>query len=185
MKYNTDTFIKRAREVHGNRYDYSRVVYKRSTEKVEIICREHGPFFQRPENHINQKQDCPLCANERKGKQDHLSLEWVMKHPERAYAPCVLYANRVQTKTDTYIEVGISMKGVKYRTKPNSILVFFRYMSLKEALTIEDQISNNLKQYALNPAEFFRGKTRRLVDHPDVMTLLHPILWGHPTEAHK
>lgn len=53
--------IEKFREVHGNRYDYSRVKYKGLFTKVEIICKEHGAFFQQPSTHIHQGCGCPEC----------------------------------------------------------------------------------------------------------------------------
>jgi hypothetical protein len=45
IMYNTETFIKKAKEKHRDFYDYSYVDYKGSREKVEIICPKHGPFW--------------------------------------------------------------------------------------------------------------------------------------------
>lgn len=67
-KTGRDEFIRRARAVHGNRYDYSQVVYKRTNEKVEIICPVHGSFWQTPQCHISSKQNCPKCAAEEGGQ---------------------------------------------------------------------------------------------------------------------
>lgn len=39
--YNTEEFIKRARTIHGNKYDYSKVSYIHSTTDVCIICPIH------------------------------------------------------------------------------------------------------------------------------------------------
>ena len=64
MKYiTTEEFIKRAKEVHGDKYDYSKVEYKNTNTKICIICPKHGEFWQTPNNHINQKQGCPKCAH--------------------------------------------------------------------------------------------------------------------------
>jgi len=60
---NTKRIIKNAKEVHGNLYDYSLTVYTKSTEKIKIICYEHGVFEQIPKMHINRKQGCPRCNN--------------------------------------------------------------------------------------------------------------------------
>lgn len=59
---NTDGFISEARLVHGNKYDYSKVVYKGCYEKVCIICKKHGEFWQLPYCHL-QGQGCPACNN--------------------------------------------------------------------------------------------------------------------------
>jgi hypothetical protein len=60
----TAPFISKARAVHGDRYDYSRVEYAGSKSPVEIVCREHGAFRQAPNNHLNGS-GCPYCAGKR------------------------------------------------------------------------------------------------------------------------
>lgn len=58
-----DRFIEKARETHGDRYDYSTVIYARSREKVDITCKTHGVFSQTPVCHI-QGAGCPQCATQ-------------------------------------------------------------------------------------------------------------------------
>ena len=60
-KLTTDEFIKKAQEIHGNRYDYSKVEYINNHAKVCIICPEHGEFWQTPNNHLKGK-GCPICS---------------------------------------------------------------------------------------------------------------------------
>jgi len=63
----TDGFIEKARAVHGDTYDYSKVAYGRDNgDKVEIVCPEHGSFFQTPANHLCGK-GCKGCADLRTG----------------------------------------------------------------------------------------------------------------------
>jgi Zn finger protein HypA/HybF involved in hydrogenase expression len=62
-KLTTDEFIKRAQEVHGGKYDYSKSDYKGKDVKLTIICPTHGEFQQTPAAHIRQKQNCPKCVN--------------------------------------------------------------------------------------------------------------------------
>lgn len=42
---NTEEFNERAKNIHGNKYDYSKVEYKRNDKKVRIICPKHGEFW--------------------------------------------------------------------------------------------------------------------------------------------
>ena len=63
-KLTTEEFIKRAREVHGEKYDYSKVEYVNSTTKVCIICPIHGEFWQKPNIHL-QNKGCPKCGRQR------------------------------------------------------------------------------------------------------------------------
>lgn len=62
-----EDFIDKAKNVHGDKYDYSKVDYKGSKEKVCIICNKigrngkiHGEFYQTPTNHLNG-HNCPVC----------------------------------------------------------------------------------------------------------------------------
>lgn len=64
--FTTDTFIKKSIEIHGKKYDYTKVVFKNLTTPVIIICPEHGEFLQRPIEHIKQKSGCPICANKKR-----------------------------------------------------------------------------------------------------------------------
>lgn len=56
----TEGFIEKAKKVHGNKYDYSKVKYKGAKEKVCIICPVHGEFWQAPTNHL-AGSGCLLC----------------------------------------------------------------------------------------------------------------------------
>lgn len=60
-KLTTESFIKKAHLVHGDRYDYSKVNYVGAKTKVVIICKEHGEFEQEPTNHL-MGSGCIKCA---------------------------------------------------------------------------------------------------------------------------
>lgn len=62
----TTRFIERARQVHGERYDYSHFVYTTSSAKGVIVCRQHGEFSQSPGNHLSGS-GCLACAREDAG----------------------------------------------------------------------------------------------------------------------
>ena len=61
----TEEFIKKAKEIHDDKYDYSLVDYKNAKTKIKIICPKHGVFEQQPRAHLN-KQGCPKCSLENK-----------------------------------------------------------------------------------------------------------------------
>ena len=65
MTYNqltTDKFIKKAKTIHGNKYDYSKVKYVNNHTKVCIICPIHGEFWQTPMKHLIGR-GCPKCGS--------------------------------------------------------------------------------------------------------------------------
>ena len=55
-----EKFIKKAKEIHGDKYDYSKVDYSNAHTKVCIICPNHGEFWQTPNNHL-RGHGCPKC----------------------------------------------------------------------------------------------------------------------------
>lgn len=68
----TDSFIEKAKEIQADKdYDFSKVKYKDTWTKVEIICKEHGSFFISP-NHFLQGKGCPICGNHLSIAQDEL-----------------------------------------------------------------------------------------------------------------
>lgn len=70
----TEEFIEKAKAVHNNRYDYSKVNYKDSKTKVCIICPKHGEFWQIPRNHLVGK-GCFKCF----GKRKYLNADFIEK----------------------------------------------------------------------------------------------------------
>ena len=62
-KLTTDEFIENAKEIHGNKYDYSLVEYKKNNIRVKIICKNHGIFNQTPQKHLLMKRGCPICKS--------------------------------------------------------------------------------------------------------------------------
>ena len=56
-----DYHVSLFKKVHGDLYDYSKVVYINSKKLIEIICKEHGSFWQRPGLH-KEGSGCKACA---------------------------------------------------------------------------------------------------------------------------
>lgn len=75
-KYSSE-FIPRAREVHGDKYDYSKAEYVNNSTNVCIICPEHGEFWQTPASHLNGA-GCPKCSKVYKPTTE----EWIEKANE-------------------------------------------------------------------------------------------------------
>tara|TARA_B100000242_G_C43031148_1_gene480409 strand:+ start:285 stop:1682 length:1398 start_codon:yes stop_codon:yes gene_type:complete len=65
--FSKDEFISKAKEVHGNVYDYSEVIYVNAREKIDIICKEHGLFSQTPDSHL-KGVGCGKCMNKSEGR---------------------------------------------------------------------------------------------------------------------
>jgi hypothetical protein len=61
-KITTEEFISKANGVHDFKYDYSGTKYVKSSEKVCIICPEHGEFWQEANSHL-RGSGCRVCSN--------------------------------------------------------------------------------------------------------------------------
>jgi very-short-patch-repair endonuclease len=67
-KFTYETFIEKAKQIHGNRFDYSLVKYNGYENKIIIICSKHGEFEQTPHSHLNGAgcRKCRASHNEEK-----------------------------------------------------------------------------------------------------------------------
>lgn len=76
-KLTQEEFIKRCKDIHGDKYDYSKTKYENKRTKVIIICPIHGEFEQRAESHY-LGQGCPKCGRERANLSESLSKEEIL-----------------------------------------------------------------------------------------------------------
>lgn len=76
MKYTTSSYIKKATEIHGDKYDLSKVVYRGANEPITVICRKHGEFHPTAYNFLHGS-GCMECSYER--------LRDEKKKPQRKY----------------------------------------------------------------------------------------------------
>lgn len=74
-KLTTEEFIDKAKKVHGDKYDYSKVEYVNKRTKVIITCPIHGDFEQLAQNHM-KGAGCEKCRHD----SDRMSLnEFILK----------------------------------------------------------------------------------------------------------
>lgn len=70
----TEKFIADANKIHKNKYDYSCTIYTGSKDKVEIICPQHGHFWQRASHHTSGI-GCPSCG----GRPQYTTVSYITK----------------------------------------------------------------------------------------------------------
>ena len=93
-KKTVEQFIEKAKEIHGDKYDYSLVEYKNTWTKIKIICQAHGEFFQKPMEHL-RGHGCLQCALERnKSKgckviEQFLEENQILFEREKKYDDCI------------------------------------------------------------------------------------------------
>lgn len=79
---NTNDVILEFKKIHGDRYDYSEVVYKNSKYKVDIICPNHGLFKQMPNHHLSG-HGCPKCGRTKNLTSIEILKEFKDKHKNK------------------------------------------------------------------------------------------------------
>ena len=87
-KMTTEEFIAKAREVHGDKYDYSKVEYLNASTKVCIICPEHGEFWQTPNAHLS-RHGCAKCSSPNYG----MTTEKFIEKSREIYGDKYIYAD--------------------------------------------------------------------------------------------
>ncbi len=73
-----NTFLKRANDIHGNKYEYFKDSYKNYTTKIKIRCKIHGEYSQTPHSHISMKSGCPICGNIQAGESNQKAWNVVL-----------------------------------------------------------------------------------------------------------
>lgn len=113
-KMSTQDFIERAVVTHGDKYDYSKAIYKNRKTKLTIICPVHGEFYQTPETHFIS--GCAKCA----GVSKLATSEFIKKaryiHGDRYSYDVVDYKN-----SHSHINVTCKDHGV-FSITPNNLL---------------------------------------------------------------
>lgn len=79
-----EKFVEKASAIHCEKYDYSKTVYKKALEKVEIACPEHGSFWMAPNNHLNG-QGCPKCSSRKRNDWHKLSKEEFIRRASKTH----------------------------------------------------------------------------------------------------
>lgn len=101
-RLDTDHFIRKAKEVHGDIYDYSKSAYSKCDAEVIIICRTHGEFKQTPDSHYvgSGCHECGKYSPNRKLTKD----EFVKKSNE-AHQSFYDYSETEYSGSDFYLDI--------------------------------------------------------------------------------
>lgn len=99
-RFNTASsqFVKRSKTVHGNKYDYSKAKYTGARERLEIVCRKHGSFWQRPNTHLFGS-GCPKCYE----SQGEVAVRVFLEQHAIPFAPQARLIVGTQYRFDFYL----------------------------------------------------------------------------------
>ena len=111
----TEDFIKKAKAIHGDKYDYSLVDYKSAKAKVIIVCKEHGEFLQAPTNHL-QGKGCKVCAGVAR-----LTRDIFIERATQVHGNKYDYTLVDDVNTSSKLSIGCEQHGVFIKTPHNHL----------------------------------------------------------------
>ena len=160
---NTEEFIRKARIIHGDKYDYSKIDYKNNRTQVEIICKIHGKFFQTPSGHLSGK-GCKECGKE-KSKEDTrsrimLSKDEFIKRANNIHKNLYDYSKIEYVDTRTKIKI-ICKKHGSFLQTPQKHMMGRGCPTCGRERTTEHNFSNTqdfIKKAKLLHGDFFSYK---------------------------
>ena len=114
FKLTNDLFINKAKEIHGDKYDYSNVNYENGKNKIKILCKTHGIFEQLPQNHL-KGQNCPECSGKK------VKLECFIKRAKELHGDKYDYTNINFIDMTKSIKIMCKIHGL-FEQKPNNHL---------------------------------------------------------------
>jgi len=115
----TNEIIKEFQKVHGNKYNYSKVIYKGIKKKIKVICHKHGKFLITPDSHKNNKNGCGLCGRESISKKLKDSQNDVIKKFQKIHGNRYDYSKVKYVNALTKIIIICRKHGV-FQITPNS-----------------------------------------------------------------
>lgn len=117
VRVKAESFVARAKEVHGDRYDYSASDYKGRHREIRIVCKTHGEFFMQAGNHLNG-QNCPHCAN---SGYSQMAVDWIEQEAKRRRLKDVWHA----LNGGEFLIPGTRYAADGYHAKSNTIFEFY------------------------------------------------------------
>lgn len=112
-----ETFLKKAKKVHGDRYDYTHVIYKNNKVKVKIVCRKHGEFWQQPNQHVSgigcMRCGRDICAEKFKKELNDDQLKYIKDNIDKF--PMIHFQKKFGL-CDQTIRKSMKLNGIKWKS---------------------------------------------------------------------
>lgn len=110
-------FVRKLNEIHGNDYSYELIKNDNVVlnEKIAILCKLHGKFEQRANNHLYQAQKCPYCKNPAS------TQEFFIKEAIKKFGDGYDYSKVVYVDSTTKVTIVCKTHG-EFKQTPNEHL---------------------------------------------------------------
>lgn len=160
-----EEYTAQAIEVHGHLYDYSRINYSNNNTSIEILCKEHGSFWQRPNDHL-KGFGCSKCSGKNKKSTEQFIVAANKVHNNR-----YLYPNAIYTKALASITITCKVHG-DFKQKANSHLmgngcskcVGLNLSNTEEFIKKASKVHKS--KYTYNKVNYVNSKTKVIITCP-------------------
>lgn len=119
---NTEDFIRKAKDAHGGKYDYSKVEYERPQKKVCIICHRHGEFWQGPYHHLSG-EGCPKCAEEARVSKLTKPFAVFLEKAKMVHGDRYVYVEDSYKNSREKMEMVCTVCGTRFKQTPSKHLI--------------------------------------------------------------
>ncbi len=163
----TEDFIKRAIDIHGNRYDYSKAKYTKFSDKITITCSEHGDFEQHAGSHL-RGANCPKCVHSAKTGTWSYSDWNAAGTKSKEFEGYQLYVLKCFNETESFLKVGKTFVNLNRRydcanALPYRYIVDFQLFGDARTISeLETFIITTCKEHKYIPKVSFHGSTECL-----------------------
>ena len=173
---NRDEFVKKAKKIYGDKYDYSKVKYVNNGTKVCIICHEHGEFWQTPANHL-RNEGCPKCGNELISIKRKSNVDDFIEKAQKIHNNKYDYSNVIYINCETKVCIICPEHG-EFWQKPHHHLngvgcpeCAKKTQSEKQKLTLTEFIEKSKKKhgdkYDYTKSEYIDAKSKICIICPE------------------
>ena len=184
-----EEFLKKAHAVHGDKYDYSQVRWNKVTDKITIVCPEHGPFEQAAINHYWAKQGCPKCGLKKLGANKRHSLEKFLQLAKEKHGDKYDYSLVTEYKNgSTPVKIICKTCGKTFEQKPKMHIKGHgcTYCANNTVIGTEEFIRRAIgvwgDKYSYEKVNYVGNKQKVIVTchiHGDFPTTAYDFLRGH------
>lgn len=149
-RYTTESWIKKAKEIFGDLYDYSESKYVNAKTPICIICKKHGKFYQLPTNHV-KGHGCKKCYYETIGETEKENAKETLSQRKEDFLikANLIHNEKYSYKLDNYknkrskIEIICPIHG-KFMQTPESHL---KGCGCPMCAKVESKAENELYEY--------------------------------------
>jgi len=185
VKHTTESFIKKSKEIHGEIFDYSKVIYTKAHETVILICEEHGDFTIDPSHHL-RGLGCKYCKNNKpyKNIRNKYNLNFV-EHAKNLHKDKYDYSFVKYVNAKTKVKIRCIEHNFVFEQQPSNHIQGYGcpicggcLKSNKENF-IQKSIELNKDKYDYSLVEYINAKTK-----VKIMCIKHKYIFEQTPNGH-